>query len=93
MMSLTRYQSFKERQSSLSSVYSSSMESLSSLHDVDSCWSIDQELAPISTAYTIPQFRAETSNYDTGFSTAELEKKHSKNNGRLRKVRIVLTRY
>jgi len=88
MMSSTQYLSVKERQSSLSSVYSSSMESLSSSHGADSYWSIDQELALTSTAYTIPQFRAKTSDYDTGFSTAEFdeEKKYSKKSGRVRKV-------
>ena len=87
-MSYTRYLSVKERQSSLSSVYSSSMESLFSSHGADSCWSIDQELAPTSTANTTPRFRA---GYDTGFSAAEFdeEKSHSKKNGRVRKVRIV----
>ena len=73
------------------------MESLSSLHGAESYWSIDQELAPISTAidikdyniygttYTISRLRAKKSVYHTGFSAAELdeERKHKKN-GRLR---------
>jgi len=69
------------------------MESLFNSHDADSCWSIDQELAPTpcSTAYTTPRFRNKTSGYDTGFSTAEFdeEKFHSKKNGRVRKVRSI----
>jgi len=63
---------------------------MESLSDADSYWSLDQELAPTSTAYTIPRFRAKTSDYDTGFSTAEFdkEKKHSKKSGKVRKVRL-----
>jgi len=66
------------------------MESLSSSHGADSYWSIDQELGPTSTAYTIPRFRAKTSDYDTGFSAAEFdeEKKHGKKSGKVRKVRL-----
>ena len=65
------------------------MESLSSSHGADSYWSIDQELAQTSTAYTIPRLRTKTSDYDTGFSAAEFdeEKKHSKKSGRVRKVK------
>jgi len=66
------------------------MESLSSSHGAESYWSIDQELAPTRTAYTIPRLRAKTSDYDTGFSAAEFdaeEKKHKKS-GRVRKVSL-----
>ena len=76
------------RQNSLSSIYNSSMESLSSSHGAESYWSIDQELAPTSTAYTIPRLRAKISDYDTGFSASELEEeKKQKKSGRVRKVR------
>ena len=92
-----QYLNVNERQNSLSSIYSSSMESLSSLHGAESYWSIDQELTPISTAidikdyniygttYTISRLRAKTSDYNTGFFAAKLdeERKHKKN-GRLR---------
>ena len=63
------------------------MESLSSSHGAESYLSIDQELAPTRTAYTIPRLRAKTSDYDTGFSASEFdeEKKHKKS-GRARKV-------
>ena len=84
------YLSVNQRQNSLSSIYSSSMESLSSSHGAESYWSIDQELAPTSTAYTIPRLRVKTSDYDTGFSAAELGEKKHKKSGRVRKVRGIL---
>ena len=61
---------------------------MESLSDADSCWSLDQGLAP--TSHTIPRFRAKASDCDTGFSTAEFDKenKHSKKSGRVRKVRL-----
>ena len=68
------------------------MESLSSTH-ADSYWSIDQyhDLVPTSSAFTIPRPKVKTSDYDTGFSTAENDedKKQSKKvAGRVRKVRV-----
>ncbi|XP_065899463.1 uncharacterized protein [Dysidea avara] len=91
MMSLNRYLSVNGRQNSLSSIYSNSMESLSSSYGAaDSYWSIDQELTQTSTAYTIPRLRTKTSDYDTGFSATEFdeEKKHihSRKSGRIRKA-------
>ena len=96
MMSLNRYLSVNGRQNSLSSIYSNSMESLSSSYGAaDSYWSIDQELTQTSTAYTIPRLRTKTSDYDTGFSATEFdeEKKHihSRKSGRIRKVLKELT--
>ena len=63
------------------------MESLSNSHGAESQWSVNQ--VPTSTAYTIPRLRVKTSDYDTGFSTAEHdeEKKQTKKVGRVRKVR------
>lgn len=89
-MSNARNLSFSSRKNSLSSL-SSSMESLSSTH-ADSYWSIDQyqDLVPTSSAFTIPRPKVKTSDYDTGFSTAENDedKKQSKKvAGRVRKVR------
>ena len=59
------------------------MESLSSSHAADSCWS---ELAPTSTAHTIPRVRAKTSDYDTSAAEYDEDKTHTKKYGRGRKA-------
>ena len=64
------------------------MESLSSSH-TDSYWSIEQhELVPTSSSFTIPRSKVKTSDYDTGFSEYDDDKKQSKKVGRVRKVRL-----
>ena len=79
--------SIKGRQNSLSSACSSSMESLSSLHGMDSCWTTNQELTTTSrTAHTIPRLRAKTSDYDTSTAEYDEDKKHSKKHGRVKKA-------
>jgi len=75
-MSLSR---INGRQNSLSSISSSSMESLSSSHGASSLIVADQEL-------TITLLRTKTSDYDTSATEYDEDKKHNKKSGRVRKV-------
>ena len=85
-MSISRNLNVNGRQNSLSSVYSSSMESLSSSHGAD----FDQEsLQELTTSYTIPRLRTKTSDYDTSAAEYDEDKKHSKKSARVRKVRTI----
>ena len=51
------------------------MESLSSLHAVESCWFINQEL---KTSFSLSQLRINTSDYDTSPADYDDDMKHSK---------------
>ena len=85
---IPRNLSVNGRQDSLSSVYSSSMESLSSSHPADTSWSINQDDdQELNTSSTISQLRINTSDYDTSPADYDDDKKHSKKYGRVRKVR------
>jgi len=76
-MNLNRNLIINGRQNSLSSINSSSVESLSSSHGTDS---FDQEL-------TISRLRTtETSDYDTSAAEHSEDMKHSKKSGKVRKV-------
>jgi len=82
---IPRNLSVNGRQDSLSSVYSSSMESLSSSHP---SWFINQDDdQELNTSFTISQLRINTSDYDTSPADYDDDKKHSKKYGRVRKVR------
>ena len=82
---IARNLSVNGRQDSLSSVYSSSMESLSSSHP---SWFINQDDdQELNTSFTISQLRINTSDYDTSPADYDDDKKHSKKYGRVRKVR------